>query len=456
MSETFSITAGGANPAFSPLGPADNANALVSAYRSDNGALDTDGLALAMVRASGGDADTMAALKQGIGAALSPSERGAVDRAIGALEPKDLTFLEHVGDGFAQFGKGLWGMAKGLAGLAWGAAKTVYDVNVVGAALDKFEAVSGQELPAFLPSEARGEARIDGAVSSVVELGKAVWNDPSILISEYKSLAADGRYGAIVGQAVVDFGDLLIGAKGAGKAAKIGNLGSDIARSADIVADAGKVLRASDSAVALAKAVAADPSFAARSHDVLQQSRAVLNAVDTSAFTAAQRLQLDEGRALLDDVLEISAPRDPNIGDPAAIARGFGTLSPRQAKMLEALPDFGDATILHKSDVKMTDIAALTAQTGDEFAIFTRGSQRMIVRGNAQSVPISVDDAVKLREAGWRWSAHTQPGVDTVHTIASAGDQAVLKAFGQDASLIMNSRGQANVFSPTETIGIQP
>lgn len=112
--------------------------------------------------------------------------------------------------------------------------------------------------------------------------------------------------------------------------------------------------------------------------------------------------------------------------------------------------------ILHKSDVTMTDIAALTASTGDEFAIFTRGSQRMIMRGDPKSVPIDVEIATQMKNDGWRWSAHTQPGVETRHTFASDGDMAILEAFGQEHSLIMNSRGKVNVFSTTENTGIQP
>ena len=80
----------------------------------------------------------------------------------------------------------------------------------------------------------------------------------------------------------------------------------------------------------------------------------------------------------------------------------------------------------------------------------------MVMRGDDISVPIGPEKAADLSNDGWRWSAHTQPGIETRHTIASAGDQTVLKAFGQEHSLIMNRRGQANVFSLTETLGIQP
>ena len=365
-------------------------------------------------------------------------------------QPGDsMDVLNHVGDGFAQFGKGVWGMVEGLGGLAAGVGKTVYDGNPIGQTVDLAEQATGTDLPDWLPSADRGQQRINNAAQSMVDLGKAVWDDPSLLIAEYKALAEDDRYGAIVDQAAADVGELMLDTKGTGKAAKATSATA-------LMADADKLSRAANSATDLAKLAAANPEFAAKGTNVLAQTRAVLETVDDSALSAVARSNLDESKALIDDVLEISAPRDANIGNPAAIANGFGELSARQSRMLGVLLKSGSRVTLHKSDVSMTDIAALTAKTGDEFAIFTRGSQRTVMRDDTQSVSIEPKEASDMKEQGWRWSAHTQPGLETRHTIASAGDQAVLKAFGQEHSLIMNSRGQTNVFSPTETLGLQP
>ena len=301
--------------------------------------------------------------------------------------------LDHVGDGFAQFGKGVWGTVEGLGSLAVGVGKTVYDSNRIGQTVDFAERVTGTDLPDWLPSADRGQQRIHNAAQSLVDLGKAVWDDPSILISEYTQLAEDGRYGAIVGQAVADFGDLLIGTKGAGKAARVAN-------AADLVADAGKLSRAADSATDLAKLAAANPEFAAKSTNALEKTRAVLETVDDSALSVVARSNLDASKALIDDVLEISAPRDANIGNPAAIANGFGELSTRQSRMLDSLPKDGSKIVQHKSDVTMIDIAALTAKTGDEFAIFTRGSQRMVMRGDSETVPVNLKTAARMSDEG--------------------------------------------------------
>lgn len=51
---------------------------------------------------------------------------------------------------------------------------------------------------------------------------------------------------------------------------------------------------------------------------------------------------------------------------------------------------------MNKGDVSLNDLAALTAKTGDEFAMFTRGSQRIIIRGNANAVNINGSMAQEL------------------------------------------------------------
>lgn len=365
----------------------------------------------------------------------------------GSTTSQDMSIVGHVGDGLSQFGKGVWGIVEGLGGLAVGVGKTAYDINPIGRTNDHVENLTGADLPDWLPSADRGTQRLETAAQGIKELGVAVWDDPSILVSEYKQLANEGRYGAIVGQVAADFGDLLLGTKGAGKVGKL----AEVSGTVDLAGDADKLIRASESATDLAKAAASNSEFATQSRNAIEKTRAALEVVDDSPLTATARTKLDETKALLDEVLEISAPRDPNIGNPAAIARGFGELSPRQVRMLDSMPERGSSMIVHKSDVKMTDIAAFTAKTGVEFAIFTRGSQRMVVRGDEMRVPIDIKDAAEMKSDGWRWSAHTQPGLETRHTTASSGDQAVLEAFGQEHSLILNSRGEANVFSPTET-----
>lgn len=94
----------------------------------------------------------------------------------------------------------------------------------------------------------------------------------------------------------------------------------------------------------------------------------------------------------------------------------------------------------------MSDLAALTAKTGDEFAMFTRGSQRMIVRGNSSVINIDGNIAQELYSKGFKWSGHTHPGIDINVKFASEGDMYILEQFKQNRSVILDSYGRFNIF----------
>ena len=115
--------------------------------------------------------------------------------------------------------------------------------------------------------------------------------------------------------------------------------------------------------------------------------------------------------------------------------------------LLDRLPKTGSRVVVRKKDVSMKDLSALTASTGNEFAMFTKGGERLIVRGNAYRTPIGIKDAKELREEGYRWSGHTHPGIDHNCLQASSGDIEVLNVFGQEFSVIYNSIGAYQVFS---------
>lgn len=68
-------------------------------------------------------------------------------------------------------------------------------------------------------------------------------------------------------------------------------------------------------------------------------------------------------------------------GNPNAV---FGIeLNNRQEDLLEKLSEFDSKVIVDKKSVNMADLSVLTAHTGDEFALFTRGKDRLIIRGNS-------------------------------------------------------------------------
>lgn len=134
--------------------------------------------------------------------------------------------------------------------------------------------------------------------------------------------------------------------------------------------------------------------------------------------------------------------RNASRGKANAIVHFDVELNTRQRKLLEQLKEYDARVSVNKNDVKMSDLSALTAHTGCEFALFTRGPERLIVRGNADSVNITVDIARKMSENGYKWSGHTHPGTGYNCLIASGDDYEILKAFRQKRNVTYNSLGQ--------------
>ena len=94
------------------------------------------------------------------------------------------------------------------------------------------------------------------------------------------------------------------------------------------------------------------------------------------------------------------------------------------------------------------DISALTAYTNKEFAMFTNKGRRMIIRGNSSKCPVNIEIAQKFSKEGWRWSAHSHPGVTTTVLTASDYDKYILQQFdNQTYSVTVNSAGKFKKFS---------
>ena len=133
--------------------------------------------------------------------------------------------------------------------------------------------------------------------------------------------------------------------------------------------------------------------------------------------------------------------RNTGKGNPNAIIHAGRPLSNRQNKLLKLLPEFDSSVTVRKKDVNMRDLAALTAQTGDEFAAFTKGGERLIIRGNYNSVNVDIDRARALSEQGYKWSGHTHPGIGRNCLQASPGDIEILRCFKQEVAYIYNTQG---------------
>ena len=133
-------------------------------------------------------------------------------------------------------------------------------------------------------------------------------------------------------------------------------------------------------------------------------------------------------------------------GNPNAILIFDVELNSRQQALLEALPEYDSHVIVPRDTVNMKDLSALTAKTGDEFAMFTKGKSRLIIRGDSGSVNINTESAKDLALRGYKWSGHTHPGTDYFCLEASSGDWKVLEQFSQKSMVIYNSKGQYRRF----------
>lgn len=141
-------------------------------------------------------------------------------------------------------------------------------------------------------------------------------------------------------------------------------------------------------------------------------------------------------------------------GNPKAIYRGYAELSNKQQQILDQLRSPGSQALFPKRAVSQSDLAALTAATGDEFAAFTTGGRRLIVRGTSEGFHGIIDEswAQQMAAKGWRWSGHTHPVPEGLSPSAvlrsSSGDQAIAEAFGQNRSVIINPTGDWRIFGP--------
>ena len=133
-------------------------------------------------------------------------------------------------------------------------------------------------------------------------------------------------------------------------------------------------------------------------------------------------------------------------GNPNAILMFDVELNNRQQRLLDRLPDFDSRIIISKKSVNMTDLSALTAKTGHEFAMFTKGKERLIIRGNSVKVNIDSEQASQLAKEGYKWSGHTHPGANINCMLPSDGDKTILNCFSQNTSVIYNSKGQFATF----------
>ncbi len=171
----------------------------------------------------------------------------------------------------------------------------------------------------------------------------------------------------------------------------------------------------------------------------------VHNFIDNSEKSGIMKVQ---GGKIM-NINNIDSPierRNTAKGNPNAILIFDRPLNNRQQKLLDNLKEYDSRVIVPKKSVNMKDLSALTAVTGDEFALFTKGNERLVIRGNAKNVNIDIKQAKALNEQGYKWSGHTHPGINSDFSTPSQGDREILECFSQKTSVIYNSKGYFRTF----------
>jgi len=116
------------------------------------------------------------------------------------------------------------------------------------------------------------------------------------------------------------------------------------------------------------------------------------------------------------------------------------SLNNRQLAIHEALTEQGAVGQFHKKSVSMTDLKAITQVTGDEYNMFTLGSQRTIIRGYGNEVSVSPQMYDDLLQGNYgKWSGHTHPPGYSIDP--GPADRPFLQQMGQQRSAIWGDNG---------------
>lgn len=144
---------------------------------------------------------------------------------------------EHVLDAFATIGHGVLDIGE----FAYNVGRTGADLSPAGTLVDQVESLTGTDLPDWLPSANRGEQSLRNAGNTVATLVQNPGMIVEGLTENYVKLWKEDRYGGLVGQVVADFGDVLLGSKGAGKTAGVMSDLGRVGNKLDEIADVAKV-----------------------------------------------------------------------------------------------------------------------------------------------------------------------------------------------------------------------
>lgn len=153
--------------------------------------------------------------------------------------------------------------------------------------------------------------------------------------------------------------------------------------------------------------------------------------------------QIKEGEALIASHLNEYREYLQSIVDKS------DTLKTRHKRMLEMTSEPLSWAQFKSKSVHIRDIAALTAATGDEYAIFQRGGKKILLRGKGSIWRIPQELQKKILDEQWSWDSHSHPIMGVPYS--SSEDRRTLRLFTwQTKSTIINLRGETLEFTGDE------
>ncbi len=130
------------------------------------------------------------------------------------------------------------------------------------------------------------------------------------------------------------------------------------------------------------------------------------------------------------------------------IKRGKAGLNQKRKKILERAKKSGDYHKFEKGEIKVKDLAYLSAATGHEFALFRGKRNDILVHGTKRTCDIYGELYDEIIEKHYKWVAHSH--VDMGKLVASREDRDTLKKIKQKTSIIIGIDGKENMFGIEE------
>lgn len=129
----------------------------------------------------------------------------------------------------------------------------------------------------------------------------------------------------------------------------------------------------------------------------------------------------------------------------ANLFNGNVTLRKKQKEALSKVPEAGNWNYFRNKEVTIQDLAALTAATGDEFALFSGRNGKIVIHGNSMKWNIPEDAWNEINNHQMTWLAHSHPTMANLRE--SPEDIETLKLFTWQAkSCIVDLNGSVKEF----------